>query len=61
MYLVAKECGLLLNIRRATITADYGEATVEFEGNAESITEAEKQLRNKGVKVESVLGDIVEG
>lgn len=61
MYLAAKQFDLMLNIRRAKITAESGEATVEFEGKLEAIQEAEKTLKAKGVKVESVLGDIVEG
>ncbi|MBI3306950.1 MAG: NIL domain-containing protein [Candidatus Omnitrophica bacterium] len=61
MYLAARDNNLLLNIRRAKITAEAGEATVELEGDLKNIEKAEKLLRDKGVKVESVLGDIVEG
>ncbi|MDA9101294.1 NIL domain-containing protein [Omnitrophica bacterium] len=61
MYTVARDYGLLLNIRRAKITADAGEATVEFDGSEADIAKAEKTLKEKGVKVESILGDIVEG
>lgn len=61
MYLAARDNGLLLNIRRAKITAQAGEATIEFDGPQEKIDQAEKMLRDKGVEVETVLGDIVEG
>lgn len=61
MFVVARDLNLLLNIRRAKITAEAGEATVELEGDAQDIEKAEKVFRGKGVKVESVLGDIVEG
>lgn len=61
MFLAARDNSLLLNIRRAKITADAGEATVELEGKIEDIDKAEKAMRAKGVKVEPVLGDIVEG
>lgn len=61
MFMVARDLNLLLNIRRAKITAEAGEATVELEGDAKNIEKAEKTFRDKGVKVESVLGDIVEG
>ena len=61
MFLVARDNNLLLNIRRAKITPEAGEATIELEGNDDQITKAEKTLRDKGVKVEPVLGDIVEG
>ncbi len=61
MFVVARDHGLLLNIRRAKITAEAGEATIELEGDAQKIDTAEKIFRDKGVKVETVLGDIVEG
>lgn len=61
MFLVARDNNLLLNIRRAKITAEAGEATIELEGSLEDIQKAEKQLREKSVAVESVTGDIVEG
>ena len=61
MFLVARDNDLLLNIRRAKITADAGEATIELEGDSHNIAKAEQEFKAKGVKVESVLGDIVEG
>lgn len=61
MYLVAREFDLLLNIRRAKIDHEVGEATIELEGNEENILKAEQVFKEKGVKVDSVLGDIVEG
>lgn len=61
MFLVARDCNLLLNIRRAKITAEAGEATIELEGSPMDIEKAEKMLRQKGVEVDAVSGDIVEG
>jgi ABC-type methionine transport system ATPase subunit len=61
MYLVARDLNLLLNIRRAKITAEAGEATIELDGDERDIEKAQQAFRAKGVKVESVLGDIVEG
>ena len=61
MFAVARDCALLLNIRRAKITAEAGEATVELDGSLENIQKAEKMFRSKGVGVEPLLGDIVEG
>lgn len=61
MYLVAREYDLVLNIRRAKITSESGEATIELEGDEKKIAAAEKKLRDKNVSVEPVLGDIVEG
>lgn len=61
MFVVARDLDLLLNIRRAKITAEAGEATIELEGKAENLEKAEKIFKEKGVVVEPVLGDIVEG
>lgn len=61
MFLVARDMNLLLNIRRAKITAEAGEATIELEGDLKNIEKAEQLFKDKGVKVENVLGDIVEG
>jgi L-aspartate semialdehyde sulfurtransferase ferredoxin len=61
MYLVARDNNLLLNIRRARISHEAGEATIELEGNQPDIDKAEKTLREKGVGVDPVTGDIVEG
>ena len=61
MFLVARDNHLLLNIRRAKITAEAGEATIELEGDPKDLEKAEQALKEKGVKVESVLGNIVEG
>ncbi len=61
MFLVARDNELLLNIRRAKITAEAGEATIELDGEEKNIVKAEKTLKEKGVKVEPILGDIVEG
>ncbi len=61
MFLVARDNNLLLNIRRAKITAEAGEATIELEGELPAIEKAEKTLRQKGVGVDAVIGDIVEG
>jgi L-aspartate semialdehyde sulfurtransferase ferredoxin len=61
MFVVARDYNLLLNIRRAKITPEAGEATIELEGDEQNIEKAEQAFRDRGVKVESVLGDIVEG
>lgn len=61
MFVVARDLNLLLNIRRAKITAEAGEATIELEGDPQAIQKAEKTFRDRGVRVESVLGDVVEG
>ena len=60
MFLVARDNHLMLNIRRAKITAVAGEATIELEGKEEDLARAERVMKEKGVQVQSVLGDTVE-
>ena len=60
MFLVARDHHLTLNIRRAKITPTAGEATIELEGKAEDLDRAERTLREKGVQVKNVLGDVIE-
>ena len=60
MFLVARDNKLILSIRRAKITETAGEATIELEGDPADLARAEKELRTKGVRVENVLGDVLE-
>ncbi len=60
MYLVARDFDLMLNIRRAKITAESGEATIELEGDEKNIKEAVAMFKKKGVIVNPVVGDVVQ-
>lgn len=60
MFVVARDNHLTLSIRRARITDKAGDATVELEGAPGDIERAERTFREKGVKVESILGDVIE-
>ena len=59
IYMMAKECGIIPNIRRAKVTESVGEVTLELEGTDENLKRAVAFLENKGVKVEPVVGDVV--
>ena len=60
MFLVARDNRLTLNIRRAKITPTAGEATIELDGKPEDLDRAEQALKQKGVQVKNVLGDMIE-
>lgn len=60
MFLAARDCGLVLSVRLASIKDHAGEAVVELEGEVENIEKAVRLMREQGVKVESVLGDILQ-
>ena len=59
IYMMAKECEVLPNIRRAKVTETVGEVTLELEGPEERLKRAVEFLEQKGVKVEPVVGDVV--
>ncbi|MBI4114950.1 MAG: NIL domain-containing protein [Candidatus Omnitrophica bacterium] len=60
MFLVARDNNLTLNIRRAKITKVAGEATIELEGKPDDLAKAERVFKERGVRVENVLGDVIE-
>ena len=59
IYMMAKEHEVIPNIRRAKVTETVGEVTLELEGSDDSLKKAVAFLEKKGVKVESVVGDVV--
>jgi len=59
IYMMAKEYDVIPNIRRAKVTENIGEVTLELEGSEESLKKAVLFLEKKGVKVEPVVGDVV--
>lgn len=61
IYMMAKEYGIVPNIRRARVTDSIGEVTLEMEGDEDSLKSAVSFLEKKGVKVEPVVGDVVSG
>ncbi len=61
IYMMAKEYDVVPNIRRARVTEQAGEVTLELEGTEENLKQAVVFLQRKGVKVEPVVGDVVSG
>jgi len=59
IYMMAKEYGVIPNIRRAKVTETVGEVTLELEGSEEGLKQAVVFLEKRGVKVEPVVGDVV--
>ncbi|OGW71306.1 MAG: ferredoxin [Omnitrophica bacterium GWA2_41_15] len=60
IYTMAKKYEVIPNIRRAKITETVGEVTLELEGTGENLDKAIKYLEKINIKVEPVVGDIVE-
>lgn len=60
IYTMAKKFDVIPNIRRAKVTEKVGEVTLELSGTRENLEKARKYLQKAGIKVEPVVGDIVE-
>lgn len=61
IYELGKNFSLITNIRRADVTEDRGWVILEIEGEMEEIERALEWVASKGVRVDPVQGDIVEG
>jgi len=60
IFTMAKKYDVIPNIRRAKVTEEIGEMTLELNGTKENLEAGRKYLEKTGVKVEPVVGDIVE-
>jgi L-aspartate semialdehyde sulfurtransferase ferredoxin len=60
IFSMAKKYNVIPNIRRAKVTETVGEVTLELSGAKEDLSKAEKYLEKVGVKLEPIVGDIVE-
>lgn len=61
IYELGKNFSLITNIRRADVTEDRGWVILEIEGEMDEIERALDWVASKGVRVDPVQGDIVEG
>jgi len=60
IYTMAKKFDVIPNIRRAKITETVGEVTLELSGTKNNLEKAGRYLEKVGIKVEPIVGDIVE-
>ena len=61
IYELGKQYNLVTNVRRADVTEDRGWVVLELDGQIEEIERALMWVAEKGVRVDPVQGDIVEG
>lgn len=59
-FQMAKKYNILPNIRRAKVTETSGELVLELEGKEEDLDKGVEFLKNAGVIVESVVGNVLE-
>lgn len=60
IYTMARKFDVMPNIRRAKITESVGEVVLELEASKDNLDKGIAYLRKLGVKVEPIVGDIIE-
>ena len=60
LFTMAKKYDVMPNIRRARVTDTVGEMVLELEGEEENLNAGIQSLRDQGVLVEYVEGDVIE-
>ena len=60
IFTMAKKYDVMPNIRRARVTETVGEMVLELEGTKENLEKGIQSLRDQGINVELIEGDIVE-
>jgi ABC-type methionine transport system ATPase subunit len=60
IFAMAKKYNIIPNIRRARVTETVGEMILELDGPDESVEKGVEALKQQGVAVELVEGDILE-
>ncbi|MEE9520720.1 MAG: NIL domain-containing protein [Dehalococcoidales bacterium] len=61
IYTLSHQFKIVTNIRRADVTESKGWVALELEGDEEEIELGISWVISKGVRVDPVIGDIVEG
>jgi ABC-type methionine transport system ATPase subunit len=60
LFTMAKKYDVMPNIRRARVTDTVGEMVLELEGTEENLENGIKSLKEQGVEVELIEGDVIE-
>ncbi|MBF0565865.1 MAG: NIL domain-containing protein [Nitrospirae bacterium] len=60
IFTVARKYDIIPNIRRARVTETIGEMVLELDGEEENLDNSIQALRDAGVEVELVEGDIIQ-
>ena len=61
IYYLGQQFRVVTNIRRADVAEDRGWVVLEVEGSEEDIEKGLEWVASKGVRVDPVGGDVVEG
>lgn len=60
IYTMALKYKVMPNVRRAKVTESVGEMVLELEGTRENLEKGVRYLTKQGIKVEPVVGDVIE-
>lgn len=60
LYSMALKYQVVPNVRRAKVTETVGEMVLELDGTKENLEKGIQYLIQQGVKVEPVVGDVLE-
>lgn len=60
IFTMAQQFNVVPNIRRARVTETVGEMVLEIEGAEEDLEKGIAWLRDKGIDIELVEGDVIE-
>ena len=60
LYTMAIKYHVIPNVRRAKVTETVGEMVLELEGTRENLDKGIRHLVRQGIKVEPVVGDVIE-
>ena len=60
IYTMAIKHHVIPNVRRAKVTETVGEMVLELEGTRENLEKGIRFLIRQGIKVEPLLGDVIE-
>jgi ABC-type methionine transport system ATPase subunit len=60
IFTMARQFNVMPNIRRARVTETVGEMILELEGDNEDLEKGIHWLKEKGIEVELVEGDVIE-
>jgi hypothetical protein len=61
IYTLGKQFDIVTNIRRANVEERIGWVILEVEGTEEALAKAAGYLEDRGVQVDRIDGDVVEG
>jgi len=61
IYNLSRQFNVVTNIRRADVSGDKGWVVLELEGEENNIEQGIAWVTAKGVRVDPVTGDVVEG